>query len=151
MALENALRSAETAIVDEALADIRDMHVHHYEAAGEAFTRQRLQGLFDLVVTAIQTRDLTAVITYAEQVATERFNAGFDVSEVQIAFNTLETVMWREVVASVPHEKLAESIGLLSTVLGVAKDALARKYVSLAADRRVPSLDLTALFTGLHS
>ena len=56
--------------------------------------------------------------------------------------------MWRQVVASVPPEDLAEATGLLSTVLGFGKDVLARAYVSLASQRHVPSLDLTALFAG---
>jgi hypothetical protein len=41
---------------------------------------------------------------------------------------------------------LAEAAGLLTTVLGAGKDALARTYVSLASEQHVPSLDLGALF-----
>ena len=59
--------------------------------------------------------------------------------------------MWRRVVAAEPPDALAECIGLLSTVLGAGKDALARTYVSLASHRRVPSLDLSALFEGATS
>jgi hypothetical protein len=36
----------------------------------------------------------------------------------------------------------------VSTVLGAAKDALGREYVSLASRTHAPSLDLRALFTG---
>ena len=56
--------------------------------------------------------------------------------------------MWRRVAADVPPADLAEAIGLLSTILGFGKDALARRYVSLATQRHVPSLDLSALFDG---
>jgi hypothetical protein len=59
--------------------------------------------------------------------------------------------MWRRVVAEVPAADLAEATGLLTTVLGFGKDALARSYVSLASRRHVPSLDLTALFRGTAS
>jgi len=48
----------------------------------------------------------------------------------------------------VAGDELAESLGLLTTVLGVGKDALARTYVSLASHEHVPSLDLRALFEG---
>ena len=44
-----------------------------------------------------------------------------------------------------------EAIGLLTTVLGFGKDAVARKYLSLACKRHVPSLDLSALFAGVTS
>jgi hypothetical protein len=87
---------------------------------------------------------------YAEKVAEQRFDQGFDISEVQMAFNALEEAMWRRVVDGTTPDELAEAVGLLSTVLGFGKDALARKYVSLASERHVPSLDLTALFAGIE-
>lgn len=76
--------------------------------------------------------------------ARERFNARFDIFEVQTAFNSLEREMWRRLAAGVPEE----AIGVLSTVLGAGKDVLGCTYVSLAVNRRVPSLDLSALFRG---
>ena len=62
----------------------------------------RLEGLFDLVVTAIGNRDLAGVSSYAVNVAEERFKAGFDISEVQAAFNALEEAMWRQIVERPP-------------------------------------------------
>ena len=62
------------------------------------------------------------------------------------SLNVLEQAIWRRVVADVAPEDLAEAIGLVGTILGHGKDALARRYVSLASQRHVPSLDLTALF-----
>lgn len=54
-------------------------------------------------------------------------------------------------VSAEPVDDLAAAIGLLSTVLGFGKDAVTRKYVSLASRRHVPSLDLTELFGGAGS
>lgn len=142
------LENARSQVLDEAFAALESSHVAHYEAAGEPLTRQRLADLHDLVVAAIRDRDLSAVTAYSQRVAEERFSAGFDISEVQTAFNALEGAMWRRLVADEPPNELAEAVGLLSTVLGAGKDALARTYVSLAGKRHVPSLDLTALFTG---
>ena len=151
MNLESVLVDAEPRLMDEAYAAVQRSHFAHYEAAGEQFTRQRLAQLFQLVVQAIRDRDLAAIGAYCEQVAEDRFNAGFDISEVQTAFNALEEAMWRRVIATEPKDDLVEEIGLLSTVLGFGKDALARAYVSLACKRHVPSLDLSALFQGTSS
>ena len=151
MELDVVLEQARTGLLDQAFAGLERAHTSHYEAAGETFTRQRLSDLFDLVVAAIHDRDLAEMGAYAEQVAEQRFDSGFDVSEVQTAFNALEEAMWRHVVSVVPPDELVEAIGLLSTVLGYGKDALARRYVSLASRRHVPSLDLTALFAGTNS
>ena len=89
-----------SSILDESYTVLERSHVHHYEAAGEEFTRARLEGLFDLVVTAIGNRDLAGVSAYAVNVAEERFKAGFDISEVQAAFNAIEEAMWRQIVES---------------------------------------------------
>lgn len=144
------LVTQEDEVVAEAFAALQRSHVAHYEAAGEAFTRRGLAELFRLVVTSIGDRDLAEMSVYAEKVAEQRFDQGFDISEVQMAFNALEEAMWRRVVDGTTPDELAEAVGLLSTVLGFGKDALARKYVSLASERHVPSLDLTALFAGIE-
>ena len=151
MDLAILLQEAEPRVLDEAYAALQRSQVTHYETAGEAFTRQRLADLFDLVVESIRTRDLAKVGEYSDAIADERFNQGFDISEVQTAYNALEESMWRVVIAAEPAAELPEAIGLLSTVLGFAKDALARKYVSLSCQRHVPSLDLSALFAGTAS
>lgn len=144
------LVTQEAEVLDEAYDALERSHVTHYEAAGESFTRKGLADLFHLVVASIGDRDLAEMSVYAEKVAEQRFGQGFDISEVQMAFNALEEAMWRRVVAGTPPDQLAEAVGLLSTVLGFGKDALARKYVSLASQRHVPSLDLSALFAGIE-
>ena len=149
MDLHSALVSAKKDLVDTAFTALQRLELEHYNQAGSDVTHQRLDDLYDLMVTAIRDRDLTDVVSYADVVANERFSAGFDVAEVQLAFNVLETAVWRYVVANQPPEELATTIGLVSTVFGCAKDELARRYVSLAAQRHVTSLDLSALFPGV--
>ena len=151
MDLAVMLMDAESQVLDEAQATLQRSHAHHYERAGDGFTRERLADLHHLVVQAIRDRDLAAMGTYCDQIAAERFDMGFDVSEVQAAFNDLEGAMWRQVVSTVPGDDLVEAIGLLSTVLGFGKDAVARTYVSRASKRHVTSLDLSALFRGTNS
>lgn len=148
MDIHDVLMEQRAEVLEEAFAALQRSHAEHYEAAGDAFTRERLADLFDLVVAAVRTRELETVAAYCEDIAQRRFESGFGISEVQGAFNTLEEAMWKRVVAAVPAEELAEAIGLLSTVLGFGKDALARRYVSLASRRHVPTLDLSAMFAG---
>jgi hypothetical protein len=151
MELDVLLAENESSVLDEAYSVLERSHVAHYEAAGEGFTRDKLADLFALVVDAIRSKNLARIGEYSEEVAVERFGQGFDISEVQAAYNALEESMWRQVIAGVPADDLPEAIGLLSTVLGFGKDALARTYVSQACKRHVPSLDLKALFAGATS
>ena len=109
--------------------------------------RRRLEALFDHVVDGVADRELTSIVAYAEDVAEERFD-GYDLSEVQVAFNALEEATWTRMIDVLQPAQLAEALGLVSTILGCGKDALARKYVALATQAHAPSLNLRALFTG---
>jgi hypothetical protein len=135
-------------ILDAAGAALARMHAHHYEQAGAEEVRERLSVLFDQLIDGVAARDLGPIVAYARQVAEQRFAAGYDLSEVQTAFNALEEATWTRVLEKLDSSQFAEALGLISTVLGAGKDALARRYVSLAANKHAPSLDLRALFAG---
>jgi hypothetical protein len=123
------------------------MHARHYETVGAEEVRRRLGSLFDQLVGGVAMRDLTPIVEYSQQLAQERFAAGYDLTEVQTAFNALEESAWVRVLDRLEATDYAEVLGLISTVLGAGKDALARRYVSLAANTQAPSLDLRALFS----
>lgn len=135
-------------IVREAEDALARLHERHYESAGATEVERRLDTLFDHLVAAVTKRDLAPMVGYAHEVAEERFAAGYDLSAVQAAFNALEAATWSRILAGLEPAQLAEALGLVSTVFGAAKDALGRKYVSLATEAHAPSLDLRALFAG---
>jgi hypothetical protein len=145
MALTEALSAARDDVLQEASASLERGHLTHYEASGSEASGRHL---FDLVVECLAKRTLAPITQYANNVAGERFNAGFNIAEVQTAFNVLEEAIWRVVIARLPTQELLDSAGLIGTVLGAGKDALARTWVALATSQHVPSLDLTALFEG---
>lgn len=151
MDVVDLLTQERTAVLEEAFTALQRSGPVHYEAAGDGFTRDRLADLFDLVLSALRERRLDPVAAYCEEIAERRFVAGFGISEVQTAFNTLEEAMWKRLVAGVPADDVADAIGLLGTILGHGKDALARSYVALASHRHAPSLDLGALFNGVDA
>ena len=122
-----------------------------YAAAGAVETTQRLERLFDELVTAVDGHDLAAIVAYARGLAHARYAAGYDLSEVQVAINALEESVWRRVFADAPPDLVGAALREVSTVLGAAKDALAREYVTLASSTHAPALDVSALFTGAAS
>ncbi len=135
-------------IVAEASEALARSQLAHYAEAGQSAGQERLDHLFQLTVTSIADHNLVPVMDYMAAVANDRFHAGYSIREVQIAINVLEEAIWNDIVANTPPDVLARSLGLVSTVLGAAKDALARAYVSLASQKKAPSLDLSALFAG---
>jgi hypothetical protein len=148
MDLHEFLHAHTAEIVDAACDAMKRSHMKHYEAAGPEHMHQRLRALYTLTARAVKERNLGPMVAHADSVAVERFNAGYDLWEVQTAFNVLEEVLWQRILKALPPEEFAEALGLVSTVLGAGKDALARKYVTLASKSRAPSLDLQKLFTG---
>ena len=73
--------------------------------------------------------------------AAARFSAGFDLSEVQTAFNLLEEATWSHAMDGLPTEDFGPAIALIGTVFGAGKDALARAYVANAARLHGESVD----------
>ena len=148
MEISAFLETQKDDIIGAACTAMDRSHLEHYERDGADKTRQRVATLYTLAKRCVKDRNLSPMIVHAEQIATERFNAGFDLWEVQTAFNVLEEAIWLRIFRSFPPAELAQTLGLVSTVLGAGKDSLARKYVSLASKTKVPSLNLQSLFSG---
>jgi hypothetical protein len=148
MTLQQLLQERSHDILTDAEDAIKRSRLRNYELAGSVAIHQRLKALFVLTVRATKERNLGPMIAHAETIARERFEAGFDLAEVQTAFNVLEEAIWVRILKELPPSEFAEALGLISTVLGAGKDTLARRYVSLATRTRAASLDLHTLFTG---
>jgi hypothetical protein len=148
MDLNELLERRQEEILAEATEALSQARLRSYEKAGAELRSQRLRTLFQRTRESLRDRSLLPLTQYAEQIAQERYAAGFDVYEVQAAFNVLEEVLWRHIIQETPPAELAEAIGKTSTVLGAGKGALARAYVALAGKHHAPALDLDALFKG---
>ena len=136
-------------IIGEATEALSRAHLRHYAASGPEENRDRVARLFALTRESVRTKDLVPMLEHAHTVARERHHAGFDLQEVQTAFNALEEVIWRRITARLAPTGYPEAFGLASTVLGAGKQALAVEYVRLASQMGgAPSLDLIALFKG---
>jgi hypothetical protein len=119
-------------------------------ASSAATAPRRLQTLYDGLVSALERGDATPLIAQSRLLAGERFRAGYDLSEVQTAFNALEAAIWTDTVAQLPSERCATVLAYVSTLLGGAKDAVAREYVALAARTHTSAIDVDALARGLE-
>ena len=148
MDISDFLESNGNEIIDAACRAMDRSHLHHYERDGADIIRNRISTLYALVKQGVKQRNLAPITAHAEQIATERYTAGFDLWEVQTAFNVLEETTWVRIFKDIPPPELAEALGLVSTVLGTGKDTLARKYVSLASKTKASSLNLQSLFSG---
>lgn len=149
MDLARLLRDSKTEVVADALQGLARATLPHYTASGGEENRDRLARLYDLTAECVEARRLIPIVEYARGVARQRHRDGFDLHEVHTAFNVLEEVIWRRIVARMEPLQYPEAFGLVSTVLGAGKEALALEYVALAGSSRGGAgLDLSALFKG---
>jgi hypothetical protein len=142
--IEDLLRDDEPAILDEVAPSIERME--HYHRDGAEATRQRVEALYRHVARAVRARDLDDLLAHAARIARERFEAGFDLAEVQAAFSMIEEAIARRALSRLPHVELAWGLGLVSTALAHAKGELGRTYAALAPRSYAPGVDLTSLF-----
>lgn len=146
MNLHEILEHHRGEILEQGVLALEQARLRHYAATSAGANRDRLARLLDVTIVAARGRDLVSAGDYGRELARERFEGGFDVSEVLTAINVLEEAAWRRVTEAVPAEDFPQALGLVSTVLGAVKQALAVEYVSLASRGQVRSLDLAALF-----
>jgi hypothetical protein len=126
------LRERTDHLVTEAKATMRQAQLVHYEQDGLPVMRQRLTALLEVTLECLADGRADALVEHTTRVAEERFSAGYDLSEVQTSINIVEEVLWSRILASVAPEQLVHALGLVSGLLDLGKDALARVYVSLA-------------------
>ena len=132
METSEVLASARDRLVDQAVLELEQRHTHSVPSGPEA--RRHLRDLFELVVQCVRDGGADAIIASAQQLAVDRFVAGFDIGDVQGEFNVLEEVLWREMADTLRGDQRIEALELLNTILGSGRDTLARTYVFLASD-----------------
>jgi methylmalonyl-CoA decarboxylase len=127
------LASAEDRVVDEAVAALGRRHQAHHQASSPEERRRYLRDLFGLVVQCAQEGHAGPIIALSEQIAADRFAGGLDIAGIQGTFNVLEEVLWSHIASTFAGDQRIEALGLVNTILGAGKDALARTYVALAS------------------
>jgi hypothetical protein len=110
MTLHELLQTHSAAIVAEAEEAVKRARLQNYEKSGLESLHQRLKALFVLTARAAKERNLGPMISHAETIALERFEAGFDLSEVQTAFNVLEEAIWVRILRELPPTEYAEAL-----------------------------------------
>lgn len=135
-------------ILAESCRLARRADLSHYRESGAEMLRLRLKSLLELTIRAAKEHELTHMVKHAEKIAGEHFVSGYDLSEVQTAFNVLEETLWKVILKEMKPKNCAEALAQVSMALGAGKDALARVYVSLACETHKPFLDLRSTFEG---
>lgn len=149
MNLPILLEKAREGVLAEARIALESARLQHYTASEPEENAERLRALYEMMEASARTRSVLPMVRHAERIARERHDGGFDLAEVLTAFNVLEEALWRHITKDVPPPEYPDAFGLVSTILGAGRQALALQYVSLARRTGAPALDVDALFAGV--
>jgi hypothetical protein len=138
-------------VVEKSCTQICEVKLKGYAKSGSIMTKQKLTSLYKKVIECAKKKELIPMLHYTEKIAKERFASGYDLHEVQTAINSLEENIWQLIFKDIKPDKLAESLGLVSSILGAGKDNLARNYVALATKTKVSTINLQNLLSGSES
>ena len=146
MNIEELLREHEQVILTDACRAIG--RLEHYQRDGAEETRRRVELLYRQLIAALSERDVKDLRAYSEQVARQRLEAGFELSEVVAAYSALEEAIWHHALIRLPPYDQALGLGLASTAVAQGKVALGSLVEGVAPCAPAPSIDLTPLFSG---
>ncbi len=146
MNLTELVRENADDLVRGAVAELHQARLRHYEEEGIDAAHERLTTLLDQTLRCLEAHRADPIIDWATRIGHDRFAAGYDLFEVQTAINVLEEALWKRILSSVGPEDLAHALGLINAILSMAKDTLARTYVSLTTNREAPPVNIKELW-----
>lgn len=135
MDLIELLEKCDQSILHDASSSVVKYRLKHYEGSSEQVS-SKLALLFDYVAKCVRARNVIPMVSYVEKLAELRYESGFDLQEVQTAFNVLEEVFWKYILEYIDPGSQIESLSLISSIIGSGKDTLARTYVQLSGAAR---------------
>jgi hypothetical protein len=148
VALIQALEAHAQEIVDEAVELLAHRLNPPYQPVAPEVLKERLGKTMTTVITALKERTPLPVIEHGKRVAQARFHAGYQLEEIQTAFNALEETLWNFMVKEADAAHLAQDLAMVGSVIGAIKDELGRSYVALATQYHAPSINTSKLFAG---
>ena len=148
MNVNKLFESESEAILSEATNALGRSHLEHYEEDGGDLAEKRLEALYGIVLQCLRRQSAMPMNRHAEEIAQRRFQFGFELFEIQTAFNVMEEAIWKRMATLLEPKEFAGAMALVGTILGNGKDTLARTYVQMASKHKATSLNTKALFAG---
>ena len=148
MNLFQLLEQKADEIIEEATKALTEANLNHYKKASIERNEKRFKTLFYKMFRGIKTGNLEKIREYIENIVHERFMAGYELQEVQIAFNLLELAFWTKIIEKLKLSEIREARKRMNTVFGMGRDTLIITYVSLASKYKAPSIEPSLLLKG---
>ncbi|MFH2052952.1 MAG: hypothetical protein ABIK96_10850 [bacterium] len=130
-----ALASRRDEISSAVFSRLHDSTAVHYRQADQDLLHGRADRLVEAFLEALPGKP-GIFIDYIGEIARERIGEGFALREIQLALSILEDQAWKLVAAVVPAGDQVAALGMVTTIIGAAKDQLANVYLQEMLDMR---------------
>jgi hypothetical protein len=126
--LQDVLRENEQHIVEKAAVNIGNYRLKNYEMAKLSEIEWWLGALFSALCDSIEQKCLDPFVRYSEKLGKLRAEKGFDLKEVQIAYNLLEEHIWEVVLEKGNPKTRVEDLTQIAEIVAAGKDKLTKWY-----------------------
>ncbi|MDX2475432.1 MAG: hypothetical protein QNL91_17190 [Candidatus Krumholzibacteria bacterium] len=100
----------------------------HKHALDEDLVRRRVVRLVENLLASLQNAP-DVFISYVELVSDKHIDQGVILHELQLALIALEENAWQIVVAKIPLQDRVRCLGLITLIIGTAKDRVAHIFL----------------------
>jgi hypothetical protein len=137
MTITSAMNTKLCQIVSENRDSLQDEIFLRLNAAGalnshvldEDLLRERVAKLVGAFLGSLRDHP-DVFVSYVERITAERIEEGVVLHELQLAMVVLEENVWQLVIESVPLPDQVRSLGLVTLIIGTAKDRVAGIYLN---------------------
>ena len=134
MSIQKVLMNRSPEIVSKAVHVLESARLKSYELQDSDTIWTRLRSLLEVAERCLRDKDGLPMVRHAEDLARRRYMEGYGLHEVQTAFNSLEEALWEQMMSDIEPTEFLAAMGMVSSIIGMGKDALARTYVELSSE-----------------
>jgi len=127
-ALFDVLSQNKDHLLAGVLLKLKSSSAQHYQHLDEQVLQARVRHLVESFLLSIEQQP-SVFIDYIRSIAKERISEGFFLHEMQTALQILEEMVWKLVADSVLPDQQIRSLGIVTGIIGAAKDQLAHNYL----------------------
>ncbi len=126
--LQKVMAENRVLLQDEVFLRLNASGVLNTHALDEELLQGRVVLLVDKFLASLQNTP-EVFVSYVESITDERIDEGIVLHELQLALIVLEEKVWQLVVESIPLEDQVRCLGLITLIIGTAKDRVAHIFL----------------------
>ncbi len=131
MTLLDLLYNKTDRILLDATNSLVRAQLPHYRKFKESDIHAKFKKLLQDITTCVENNSCNDLVPYVDKLSDERFQMGFEPTEVQTAINILEEAVWKNIAELVDMDKQVSAMKLITCIISKAKQEMIGEYAML--------------------